>query len=539
MIESGSSPAVSETRPSPESRTEPFRLRFQLTDHSLRDPESGSPDTFRALCKDIKINGGDALRTDFDWNHVEVRQGQLDLPLIQRFIKGIEIIREEGLEPVIVLSNAPKWAKEMYKKGDKEGFYAAWESFNQTALAVLESVPGEPVKEIQVLNELNNPVYSQIDPEDISSVAGITRRVFEGYNPDIKLVASMLVADIPEYMHKGGFAETIKTYLPKFETHAKGAFDIISLDYYPGAWYRPIHEQSGLKRKLEIFRKVIAPNTKGYKEMFTEFGLLQEVAERVASWGKEYEIDEIGFPTKGMYWGNERRQRYAYDVHTRKLKEMLVDFRKRNIPLPTGIGTYMAKDEPVKGIVGTLRKLIPDPEPFWGQRTAEGKPKLILKGAIERVRDIKKEILNAKFVKAVLREKYGYYGKDLDFPHIAESQVSQTLWTGFKKENPGLSGQKLDQKWKSYFAQIPNFREMVLKREVELMQGVEAERLRLRESIKPRTEGSFSRLKKLGHYLRTPMNSASDLSQHPYSEEEQTKMDKLRKELWEQQENQT
>jgi hypothetical protein len=115
--------------------------------------------------------------------------------------------------------------------------------------------------------------------------------------------------------------------------------------------------------------------------MVKQTGLLQESFERIASWGKDYELSEVGAPTNKP-WGSEKSQRYFYDSFFRAYKHMMVDFRSRGLKLPSRVGFYEAVDElPQTRLGKILRKVTPFPEHDMGIRKADGKQKLVLQGS--------------------------------------------------------------------------------------------------------------------------------------------------------------
>lgn len=126
---------------------------------------------------------------------------------------------------------------------------------------------------------------------------------------------------------------------------------------------------------------MVLPGKTAYKEMFSDMSLFKEVAEKVAGWGKDYELGETGFPVKEAYWGNEQRQRYFYDAFFRNFKHLMVDFKQRGINLPDRIGLYQAINEPPRNLVGRIMRKTPYPEFNWGMRDDKGERRAILRGS--------------------------------------------------------------------------------------------------------------------------------------------------------------
>ncbi len=195
-------------------------------------------------------------------------------------------------------------------------------------------------------------------------------------------------------------------FFPKLKT-ISDKFDKVAIDYYPGGWQRPISGEGG--KIVNLVKRVILPGKAAYKEMFVEMDLFKETAEEVASWGKQYELGETGFPTKGAFWGDEQRQRYFYDSFFRHFKHLMVDFKARGVPLPDKLGFYQAQNEPPRNFIGKLMRKTPYPEFDWGMRDEKGKRRAILQGSLrapEQVRASQESRLSRiiHYMKSPMRE---------------------------------------------------------------------------------------------------------------------------------------
>ncbi len=354
-----------------------YDFKFYITDHAPDFADTGSPDKLKALYADVKKDGIESVRYDWRWKNIEPAQGTVSQEHIDRYSSAASVMKEVGLkEPTIVLSSIPDWAKKLYVE-DKSKFFEAYGKYLGQVITGLQSIEGSKVSTVQVLNELNNPAYTPIeDPADIVKICEMTRQAFEDYNPDIKLMVSVLASIMPEWAKGAGLSENIRTFLPKLE-QIKDAVDVIAIDYYPGAWQRPISDGNKFRH---IISRLVLPNITAYREMFADMSLFKEVAEKVAGWGKDYELGETGFPVKGTYWGNEQRQRYFYDVFFRNFKHLMVDFQRREIKLPSRIGLYQVIDEAPRNLMGRIMNKTPYPEFNWGMRDDEGKRRAVLRG---------------------------------------------------------------------------------------------------------------------------------------------------------------
>lgn len=293
---------------------------------------------------------------------MEPEEGKYSEEHLERYGRAKEIMTEVGLdEPTIILSNPPDWAKELYGK-DKEKFYDEFKRYAEKVRDRLEASKGPKVSRIQILNELNSAIYTPVKVEDLPKVCEITREVFRDYNPDIKLMGTVIAANTVKLT-----GTPIEQYLPELKK-IKDSFDVIAVDYYPGLWHLPIGGAPS-KRPGEIFKHVVKQQD-----------LLKKTMEEIATWGKEYELGEVGLPTKKL-WGGEKGQRYFFDAFFRAFKGTLVDFRTRGLKLPSHVGIYEAIDEPPRNLMGKLLRKIPFPEHDMGMRKASGKRKSILQDA--------------------------------------------------------------------------------------------------------------------------------------------------------------
>jgi len=372
-------PAVENKPEQGAEMTKPFNLKFFVTDHSADDAGTGSPEKLKALYEDIAKDGVTSVRYDWRWNKIEPQKGELQNERLDRYGQAVEIMKEAKLEvPTVIFSSIPKWALELYNK-DKEEFFNAYQDYVEgvkNKLMQTREKTGETIERFQILNELNNAFYTPIDSHDLPRLCAITREKLKDYNPDMKLVASVFAGNLtegslPKVVEKATFGwlrigTYIEEYLDKYKDELSN-FDVFSIDYYPGMFHIPVTEARENK-----------------KEIFKQLGLLKKTMEEIAGWNKEYELDEVGMQTNVPWMGDKRnqdRQRYFYDVFFREFKQMLLDFQRKGIELPTRVGLYEAIDEAPKNIVGKiLRKATPFPEHDMGTRKDDMSPKEILQG---------------------------------------------------------------------------------------------------------------------------------------------------------------
>jgi hypothetical protein len=389
-----------------------FDLDFYITDHSADKRFDKSPDELRELYADIAKDGIGSVRYDWDWRYVEPKADQYDQSQIEHYAEAKKMMHEAGLkEPTIILSNPPEWAKELYKQ-DPEKFFEGYADYVAEVAKGLEAAGGEKVTTVQILNELNNSFYTPIKVEDLPRLCQITRDAFKDYNPDIKLMASLLAANSPDMVKWGTLGRVslgtpIEKYLPKLKK-IKDSFDVIAVDYYPGMWHFAPGDFDSFKAG-DIYQRMVAlekaekakrceageevkegkEDEPGYgenlyKAMVKNVDLLKAVFQEIATWDKEYELGEVGMRTNESRIApiDEKGQRYFYDVFFRAFKKMMLELQEEDLPLPSRVGFYESVDEPPKDRKGKImRKAIPFPEHDMGMRTADGERKMILRGS--------------------------------------------------------------------------------------------------------------------------------------------------------------
>jgi len=214
-----------------------FDIDVFVTDHSPDNPDTGSPENLRKLYQDVARDGIDRVRYDWHWGKLENKPGEFDQELRERY-KDAKCAQEEaGLkEPIIILSNPPEWAKKLYQAGKKEEFYDEFRKYAEEVKNSLGQTGGQKINTIQILNELNNKIFTPVAVEDIPELCRITREVFKDYNPDLKLMATVNANNLAKLV-----GTDAKEFLPELKK-IKDNFDRIAIDNYPGTWHFPLHD---------------------------------------------------------------------------------------------------------------------------------------------------------------------------------------------------------------------------------------------------------------------------------------------------------
>ena len=333
-----------------------FNLRFSAIDHSVDYVTLANSERLRKIYSSLPKEGIEAIHYDWHWKKIEPEPGEFDHDRLNRYAAAKGVMEKSGLNPpTIIFSNPPRWAIEFYKK-DRIKFFEAYERYIEEVKKYLEADPGYKIGKIQILNELNNFVYNPINAEDLPRLCRITRKIFFDYNPDIKIVASLLVGNLTSIFRLGVW---IDDYLKEFEK-IRDNFDVVSLNYFPGLWHWPIRE-AGWQRS----------------NWFGQLDKLQEVFETISNWEVEYEIGEVGFPTNG-FWGNEKKQVEFFESFFKALRKILEELKKRGDRLPAEVCFFELTDEEPEDWFGKIIGKTFSPEYDFGLFKSNGEKKMIL-----------------------------------------------------------------------------------------------------------------------------------------------------------------
>jgi hypothetical protein len=349
-------------------KPETLGIEFFVTDHSLRHPDQVMDEELYGQFGEMKRNGIDSIRFDWDWNEIMPEPETINEEIIGRYVNAINVMKEVGLKPpTLVLSSPPGWVMEMYKN-DKEKFFENYEKYISSLSQTVKENDLE-LDSVQVFNEINNAIlFKYVAVEDLPRITDIIKSSLREVRPNIKISTSLIVGNINDYLSKkieGN--KPIDEFLKEYEPLLKKCFDKFSIDYYPGVWHQP------LKNPLST-------------ENFKQLEALKKVIEIISGWQKECEIGEVGFPTSMPF--TEERQRYFYDSFFRAFRQMLVDFKSRNISMPARVGIYEVRDEANKNFGGVADKIMnpiskiaskPNPEHNFGLKNKFGERKSILR----------------------------------------------------------------------------------------------------------------------------------------------------------------
>lgn len=344
------------------------RTEFYITDH-LDDPRETSQQ-LRKLYGALKGDGFCAVRYDWRWAKLEPQAGTIDQQQLAHYSRAKGAMDEVGLgAPIVILSTPPKWAMDLYQQDKSELFFAAYRRYAEAAAIALRQAGGKRVRTVQILNELNNRIYTNVAPVDIAKLCDITREAFHLYYGKVELLATVLA--LPR---RPGVAAVLP-FLRHNRLILEQCFDIIGVDYYPGTWHWPTLKELFAKPKSLTVGKTarslwtrIVQNTTLLEAVFTE----------LAAWRTDYELAEIGW-TSYRFLGGEAAQAASSLSFLGAYQSMLARLRARGAKLPSRFGVYAARDEVQAGPLQLLIK-----QQRWGLYDDALRPKHVVESGVWR-----------------------------------------------------------------------------------------------------------------------------------------------------------
>ncbi|MCW5828355.1 MAG: hypothetical protein KIT79_03465 [Deltaproteobacteria bacterium] len=167
----------------------------------------------------LKDLGGKGVRTDVFWRDIEPARGVWDYGKLQFYTNFVSNIRWHGLEPLIIFSNAPDWAVQLYGQ-DKAAFWAAYERYIREVVLWI----GDRVNHYQLWNEANHlidPIDAADDWQLFARAGAVVRNLDPAARTYINVMANL-----------AGWEAAVTDWLVK----AGSYIDVIGIDHYPGTW---------------------------------------------------------------------------------------------------------------------------------------------------------------------------------------------------------------------------------------------------------------------------------------------------------------
>jgi polysaccharide biosynthesis protein PslG len=175
--------------------------------------------------------GAKYVRTDLWWFSIEPQPGHYDTAALDHYRWYVEEADRLGLGVVVIVSNAPGWAHDLYKAGKRDELAAAFGRYSER---VAETV-GDLVTYYQLWNEPNHVIDFPDGEMDVklfgAGRAGLERgRATIGATRPMRTIINVLVDGHDGPL--GRWEDDVRFYLAR----AGASVDVISIDHYPGTW---------------------------------------------------------------------------------------------------------------------------------------------------------------------------------------------------------------------------------------------------------------------------------------------------------------
>lgn len=330
--------------------------------HHLPDMDTISINTFERIASDLKELGFSKHRFDVRWKSASPTPGEWNDAYLGRAALLAQTAHRKGLDPVVILSTPPKWA---YVGKSPDAIRAAYIEYAKNVKRHFDRV-GTPIQTVQILNELNNPIYTPKKLlKQMPVLIAATKEVF-GQSADI---TSTVVLSKP-WMNAEKFLKNHQSELASLTS--------IGLDFYPGS-YQYNRKVISPKGSVTIAHQMLeAIATKGERNVRNDFlalltDQLTDVThmKQLLSTTKELfptaaiDIGEFGFPTLDPIQRrnpkHEALQSYAVEKIAGALRPIVEAYDIRNI------GFYELFDDKELGVLN------------WGILNDKGEAKHIVK----------------------------------------------------------------------------------------------------------------------------------------------------------------
>ena len=164
--------------------------------------------------------GGDGIRTDIMWYEIEPEQGVTNTDYFTFYQEYFRRAAELGLKPLVIFSNPPEWAIDLYIDGERELFWTLLESYVRLSTLMVR----DHTNYYQLWNEPNHiidPIAEEDDGELIERIGRVVREL----DPDAVLMVNAMT-NVPQW----------EDSVTRWVQRAGDYIDIIGVDHYPGTW---------------------------------------------------------------------------------------------------------------------------------------------------------------------------------------------------------------------------------------------------------------------------------------------------------------
>lgn len=341
----------------------PHTERALYIAHHLPDMETISIGKFESIAGDLKEMGFSKHRFDVRWKTAAPTSNEINDSYLGRSALLAQAAQRKGLDPIVILSTPPKW---VYTGGkSSEDIRQAYVDYAKNVKRHFDRV-GVPIKAVQILNELNNPMYTPKKLlSEMPSLIAATKDVF-GETTDITstVVLSKPWTDAEKFLTK--------------HQQELSTLSGIGLDFYPGSYQynrKVITPKGGITIAHQMLETIATKGTKDARKDFmtlltdqvTDVTHMKSLLSTTKSLFPHAAIDigEFGFPTLDPLQKrnpkHEALQSYAVEKIAEALTPVIAEYDVRNI------GFYELFDDKEFGVLN------------WGLLNDKGEAKNIVK----------------------------------------------------------------------------------------------------------------------------------------------------------------
>gem|GEM_PF-5913957 len=310
----------------------PPQERSVFITHHVPDMDHVSVAQFERIAPEIKKLGFSKHRFDVRWKTASPKPNEVNDTYLGKSALLAQAAQRHGLEPIVILSTPPKWA---YQNKSPEEIRRAYTDHAKNVKRHFDRLD-VPIKTVQLLNELNNPMYTPGKLlKEIPSLADATREVF---GADVDVTATIVLAK--------PWANAARFLTKHQDTFLK--LNSIGLDFYPGSYQynkKMLHPKSGITIAHQTLEAIATKGTRNVRgdflalltDQITDIHEFKKVVHQTRALFPDLAIDvgEFGFPTLDPIQKknpkHEKLQSFAVEKIAQAMLPVVNDNNIRNI----------------------------------------------------------------------------------------------------------------------------------------------------------------------------------------------------------------
>jgi hypothetical protein len=339
----------------------PTDERSVFITHHTPEMDSVSVEQFSNISKELKKMGFSEHRFDVRWKAFSPTRDTRNESQIKHAADLARVAHIQGLEPIVILSTPPTWA---YRGKSKEQIQTAFTEYASSVKTNFDAA-GVSIKSVQILNELNNPVYTP--KKLINEIPAFTSTVKQIFGSDTDVSATMVIAK--PWANVEPFMEKHKAALSSLSS--------VGLDFYPGAYQfnkNMLKPKSGLTVSRQALEAIASGGTKNIRPDFlallenqlTDIHEFSNALTKTALLFPNAHIDvgEFGFPSLEPLQRKNPKHETLQKIAVEKITNAMIPVLDRH--KVRKIGFYELFDDKEFGVLN------------WGILNDQGDPKKIL-----------------------------------------------------------------------------------------------------------------------------------------------------------------